>query len=444
MMKATFYVTIIALAMFAFANNDVRAQQRYLPGAVVTAEGDTLNGLILSQGHQENTRSCKFRKSMHDAPQRLVPGQILSFEIFDHSFFELAPETVNQGLPLDANPPVFWEVLVDGTLSLYQYNDRIFVRKGDEPVTELVVTEQEVRRDELAGARVSETRLAQTGILTRNRYLGVLSAFTHDCPEVHQQLANVRLKPADMKAFVISYNQCVGADYTDFQAKRGVFSYTIGIGTGFTGSVTSLQRVGGVPSGNAFELVNPTSAGFSNFGLFLWVRSNRLFENLSLKTGILMHRTSYLINTSHTIRSFEHEELMLDMQLNYWIAPVQLNWEFPRRTVSHSVFFYYDFIVNTRGQTNGFFRERVYTVGGVEKQRDHYPITLLELTPKLKSRQGVGYGLSRRLPSGLDLFSEASLYHLRHFIFASEDVSGSYYQLKQTAFGLSLMAGLRF
>lgn len=417
-----------------------RSQHRYIPGEIVSNEGDTLKGYIKDQGHQSNIQFCAFKANPKAATEVYYPNQIRSFTLYDHSHYEVISGEEHGEKATMKPGEGFWEILVAGKMSLFQYGELFFVQKEDGPVVALTVVQKEVLGKDIKTGTIA----SGMAMHTQNRYKGVLASLASDYPQMAEAHLKVRLKPKDLSEFVVRYNQYAETGYRYYMEQRSLLDYTFGLAAGFSASTSSLKRQGGIAYTQAFEELDFAHAGLSNAGLFVWIRSNRLFEDFSLKTGLMVQQASYSSTRINQLTSYQEEFLNFHVDFTYVMIPLQLNIDFPGANVTHSLFLSMDLIPRVSGKPEDFSRQLVYSSNGAEPVTEEFIFDLEGFYPAIKYRQSLGYAISRRMANGLAFYSEAALYHIGHSLTAKLTDNSTRVDFKQTQLGLNITAGIKF
>lgn len=106
------------------------AQTNFQPAQVVTVSGENLDGFIDYRDWSRNPSEIQFVRSMGESPVTFTPGDILEFTVGEQRYISrrvtidetpIKVPRVEVTLPKSREDQVFLKVLVDGELSLYQY-----------------------------------------------------------------------------------------------------------------------------------------------------------------------------------------------------------------------------------------------------------------------------------------------------------------------------------
>ncbi|MEE4259308.1 MAG: outer membrane beta-barrel protein [Bacteroidales bacterium] len=203
-------ITLVALLIFTFIQISTSlCQKNYLPGQVVTNEGDTISGYIDYQHWSRSPASIKFSKEIAGTPEKYGPLDIQSFQVANDIFesrsitVSESPRTTSQ-LSYDTKYPsksvtAFLLVLVSGKVSLYQYIDEMgtdyyYVESATYPLMELTYFKYYV---EDQGKR---------GIAENTKFRGQLIAVMSDDPELHKQITKANYNPEELSEIIAAYN----------------------------------------------------------------------------------------------------------------------------------------------------------------------------------------------------------------------------------------------
>lgn len=207
-MSLRFLLALLACSAVPAASQTNRSYPS-LPGYVVTAEGDTLRGLVEDRIALENARLANFKASGDAEPRTFYPDSTLGYGYTDGARFvtrKVRPDP-------DASPRnVFVRILVEGPRTLYTHayapgEDRYYIEGTDFPIEGLYQIEKEVYRN---GRYVRRTQRLYAGTLTR--------AF-QDCGEARNAVEDVRYTARSLTRAVIDYNRCVDPSYVPEQIR---------------------------------------------------------------------------------------------------------------------------------------------------------------------------------------------------------------------------------
>lgn len=112
-MKTLFtFIFLLLSSFFAFSNN-------YVPGYIITNNGDTIQGFINFKTDNINLHLCNFKESESSPEQFYRPFEIMGYRLTDDGKYY-----VSHKIDLDGKPiPAFLEYLVQGKMNLYYCKD---------------------------------------------------------------------------------------------------------------------------------------------------------------------------------------------------------------------------------------------------------------------------------------------------------------------------------
>ena len=199
----------LALSLVLFAA-PARAQEAvpFVPGYLVTAEGDTLRGEAQELIDLAAAREVVFRAGPDAPVQTYTPATALAYgDAAGRRYVARAVQAEFEG----PEAGYFLQVLVDGRLDLLRLavgpdDDRFFVQdEGGEPVG-LYVT-----RDRRYETQRAESN-TQGGLYdeVNPRYRPTLARAFYGCPEMQAEAADLKLRQRDLVRAVVAFTECVG------------------------------------------------------------------------------------------------------------------------------------------------------------------------------------------------------------------------------------------
>lgn len=214
--------------------------RHFEPGFILKQNGDTLRGYVWNPRGAVFHLECRFISAPGEQVQRYTPLEIKGFGFetnrlaisrtidiatllrqYDTDLSDMEPNARKQAIrdffnkaagnhnidterfilekegQLVLNQPLFLEVAIIGELSLYLYNNQMFVQKqGDDQVYLLFQSVTEMERD------------SRTYRKRNNEHIGILKLLTHDCPNIGDGLENIKLSFSHVSRIVEKYNIC--------------------------------------------------------------------------------------------------------------------------------------------------------------------------------------------------------------------------------------------
>jgi opacity protein-like surface antigen len=171
--------------------------QKYLPGYILTNEGDTIHGELLKQRKLSARNKCIF-KDLNGEINTFLPNQIIEYRFTDGSYY-ISMELEENG----SQKQVFIQFLLKGIVELYYYPTN---GKGK------FYIEKEGKLIELAN---NEKRVIINGSEYQrfdNEYIGILKYLYSDAPEVIRKIDNLSFTPNEMVKISEKYHNYVCED----------------------------------------------------------------------------------------------------------------------------------------------------------------------------------------------------------------------------------------
>lgn len=228
-------LTLLFLCLFIA----VKAQTNFLPGYIITNEGDTLKGLIDYRSDARNARKCEFKKNTEAPMQEFLPFSIQSYRFNDGKYY------VSREVMVDGQPtPLFIEYLVNGISDLFYYNNGLsyhyFIEKADGKLFELTNEEKEIK---LHG---------RTYLKASKLYIGALKYAFADARQLFPQLNNVKLDHESLINITKKYHDQVCDDYSCivYEKQLPAVKFKLGASLALNSSVMQFKNIA------LFELLN--------------------------------------------------------------------------------------------------------------------------------------------------------------------------------------------
>jgi hypothetical protein len=214
-MKFFFQIRSVAFGVFCLSmltQCPASAQaDKFGAGYVITSKGDSLNGFILIQDQNFNSKTCRFKEPAESELKTYSPNEIKAYGIGTKKRY--VAYTIKSG---ETNEKVFISCIVKGKASLFYFQERYFIDSGN-GLQELVTSTTNVTRD----GKVYSQPLPV--------YKGVLQAAMNDCPTIHENLKGTSLKKNDLTKLFEDYHKCIGQSATVYESGAGKIKAALGI-----------------------------------------------------------------------------------------------------------------------------------------------------------------------------------------------------------------------
>lgn len=236
------------------------AQKNYVPGYIITSNGDRVNGFILDKGWDQNPKVIQFRTSLSETAIEYSAAQIKEFKIDGGANFfgfivdvDKSPYKVGQMDKYLAGKSVvrdtvFLEILDKGKYSLFR------IRDESDKYHYYYALRNSIPKELIVKVDFSDASGIST-MTTTPIYKSQLKSLMADCSQVLPAITNLKYVQREMIKLFNSYNKCVGESVAmDAQAKTE-FEWFVAAGL----SQTQLKFNG--QSGISFEAsTDPTFA----------------------------------------------------------------------------------------------------------------------------------------------------------------------------------------
>ncbi len=180
-------------------------------GYIITSKGDSLNGRILIQDQNFNSKTCTFKVASGNELNTYSPNDINAYGVGNKKRY--VAYTIKSG---ETNEKIFIACLVQGKASLFYFQERYFVDSGN-GLQELVTTTTTVNRD----GKVYSQPLPV--------FKGVLQATMNDCSTIHENLKGTSLNKNDLTQLFGDYHKCIGQSAIVFESGAGKIKIALGM-----------------------------------------------------------------------------------------------------------------------------------------------------------------------------------------------------------------------
>ncbi|MFN7115678.1 MAG: hypothetical protein ACK4TA_02705 [Saprospiraceae bacterium] len=225
------FFTVVSCVLLFY--NVLPAQADYRPGFIVTLQRDTVQGLVAFQGNKKNTRSCKFKPSRSAPAIVYAPSTIAAYGFEQGRLYKTH-------LLLNAEGEVqvaFFQVLVQGEVSLLEYQGRFFMQRGNAPDLKELTVRKEERVFDGGGTRKIEVR----------NYLNDLYQIINNCSKntiTAEEVNNSKFTLSSLVNIFDKINACLNANYTIYNTAQPWLAVQIGVAGGVSASQLAFEPTG--------------------------------------------------------------------------------------------------------------------------------------------------------------------------------------------------------
>lgn len=342
----TFSVAAIMLAICSATS----AQSDFRDGFVITQGGDSISGQVNFRDGVKAYEICDFREIKGATTVQYTSEDIAAYGFVGDKRFESKKYNV-----AGAGEAVgFFEVILDGAVTLYQFRESYWVQKGDGDILQLMNTEKEVYIDGKRAVRRS------------NQHIATLNMLLSDCPKRNPYMHNLRLDRRALTKVIDHYNACVGVTPTNYQETKPWLTFDPGLAVGATFAkleFTGMSEISGA-------IIGTTHANSITFGFVADVLSPRITERFAHVTGALYSKVTYV-----TESKFKRGSDYLKIDLNQLKVPVGIKYLFKGGQVVPFVNAGASFTINLKSEVTWYepptssnieFLQREFTVKDAE------------------------------------------------------------------------------
>jgi hypothetical protein len=239
----------------SFLISSAFGQADFQPGFIVTLSKDTVRGQIESRSHTKNYISCLFKKD--EAIKEYTPAQLLAFGYDNDSFYR-------SGII----PEKFVEVLVDGDLSLYRFNN-FYVQKSGDAITRLEETMDSVIVQ------------GETMMRKNTKWKGIISYFITDCHPGTAAINSLTLTERKLIPIVTQYNECKKTSFRVYKKTKKPTTAEVALSAGISHSTVSVNPNSLVPA-----LADKYNVSAPTIGIILTLSSPRMSDRMAFQAEV--------------------------------------------------------------------------------------------------------------------------------------------------------------
>ena len=296
-----------------------RGQENFIPGYLVRLNGDTLRGFVDYRNWSANPDKIFFREKPGDVTSAYSPLVIRGFRVLDEEYAGAIVETEISSANINnfsrdrelqiKTDTTFLQTMVKGVKSLYYYRnssgkEQFYIRQ--ESSWELLVHKKFLKEEN-----------GQTVIGENNKFIGQLTIYLHDCPELQQKINKAEYQKTKLENLFLAYYKCKGTPI-GFRKKTEKTRVEIGLQAGL--SVTSLSFTGSknFTAGVVFDIILPRNNG-------KWSICNEIaFSSFKTSGQYDEYSSADKYQTTYTTRGFSYLEMNNMLRFKYPLGKVSL------------------------------------------------------------------------------------------------------------------------
>lgn len=288
------------------------AQSDFREGYVISLENDTISGLLAFRTIEKRYESCVLKKG--ETLEKLGPSDILGYGFYDDEQYS---SQVEDG--------TFVEVLVTGSMSLYQAEGKFIVEKEGQLV-DLASDKQ----------MVYDRQKYEYNTVEKGRWRGKLSYLLNDCLKNSQKLtARIRLSESDLTPLVVRYNECKGQSFTEYKTEKpwGVFDLGVILGVSRSQLVTYHDPKFQADDSYLEYMDDSYENTMPSIGFLVSFKAPRISERFAFQGEAHFSKSSYqsLVITESSNSTTYHDTFIALTTVG---VPLSAKYTFPGRTLN--------------------------------------------------------------------------------------------------------------
>lgn len=301
------FQSLILALLLAFTLHTASAQEGYLPGYLVTLQGDTMRGDLNYRNWLTNPKLISFRAQGESQAKGYTPTNIQAFRVADELYVSARVETeVSQrntqqlayGGALDLKKDtVFLQVMVEGPKQLSYYRNYLGIEQfyiWQEGAWQLLIYKRYLKDVD-----------GETVIAENKSFIGQLILYLSDCEKLRGKLSSATYQMNSLESIFVNYYGCMNLEM-NFYKKPDPVETDFGVVAG--ASITTLKFKGDEAF---FYLIN---AGFKpsvNFtaGLYLDV--------VFARSGGRWSISNTLLYSAYSVDGYDEQIISADKYTKY-------------------------------------------------------------------------------------------------------------------------------
>jgi len=297
-------MTLCFAAKTGFSQTDFRE------GYIITNAQDSIPGWIAYREGAKAFSVCDFQKVQGQGTVNYTASDIAGYGFINDKSFSSKSITV-----ADHEELVFLEVLVKGSMTLYNFKGTFWLEKEGKLY---------VLKNELKETFVDDRKFLKSS----NEHIAMLNILLADCAELRNKIQNVALREKPLTQLIKKYNACKGQIVVVYKEKKPWLKVNAGIAGGL-----NISQVTFKDEDKTHNYMNGTfTTSFSPVGgLSFGVTSPRVSELLSLNVEAFYTKSKYSHNSSFDRLTYI-ENNSVEVELQQLKLPISLRYTLPKRT----------------------------------------------------------------------------------------------------------------
>jgi hypothetical protein len=275
------FFKVLLILFYCNANLKANSNNNFTEGYIISLNGDTTKGFLLSQESRNASAKCIFRPTADSESKIYKPGEISGYRYLNGKYY------ISKEINIDSTTKkvVFLEFLIKGMANVYYYMDNeehYYIEKFPNGLLEL--TEKQVTYFKDGHSYISSPK-----------YKGKLMYELQDCPGISNEIQNTRLTHKSLIKLTKDYHEkvCNSGSCIIYEKVNTSVIVKFGVLMGFSKNQYNFGRQLISNYGNIYQI--GAALKISNFLMF-----NR---HISLKANFSFEKDSKSYTLSSTYNS---------------------------------------------------------------------------------------------------------------------------------------------
>lgn len=286
MLRFSTYYFLLFVLLVSLPIHSLYAGNAFKPGYYISTSGDSLQGYVKFGNRIANETYCLFKSDKKSPAEKFLPSDIKRYGVVGGKSF------ISRMFPEDSvedsfKGPIFMEILQEGRLGLFRYQDRFFLEYEEGTKFKELISSSVVKN---IGYRVYRE--------PKNEYIDILVDAMEDCPSVSLPIKKghrrVELVEGELMKLMGEYHACLKESLVQPDIRPGmriIVGSTIGGGETQISYRPAAEFQTLVPSTNSviYSIVNTDykESRSAMFGFFTNISFPRGYSGLSFHTEFL-------------------------------------------------------------------------------------------------------------------------------------------------------------
>jgi|GEM_PF-6906034 len=422
MKKTLTFILLISLSI------TLSAQMSYKKGYIVKNDQDTLHGFVQHYITNFNENQCSFKTSDEAEPTTYYPGDIKAYSIENFADYQTQKIQNSDGEFFT----VFAQLLLGGTISLYQYDETFYVKKNDGELIRL-------NDDPFTMQKAGGTKMEGTS----KKHIGILNYLMQDQPSLHSSIQNTKLNKPSLVKVIEKYNKNFSPVKYSYKRKPKIYrNSTFGVKAGYSASNIKIKA-----NTTTLDYLTQKWDMSSTFKAGIFYESNMFIFNkpLSITAGLNYYNYKYNSTSTENYITGYSTEITINHEETYNVngieLPLGLKYNLPIQ--ENNFYAGIGVLIGLPLKSSSTYKKTTYYT---EYPDLVFPLLLSDIINKGGAPFGawLSLGYSKKLKNATFLFIEYSYEITNGYSDKVVYPDGREFSIKQRVINNNLMLGIKF